>query len=114
MKYVWLACLLCVCAVASAQNRSVEKVKSQCIFYDEFIDNKDGTVTDPRNGLVWKRCAEGQSWTGNACDGNAIKLNLSDALKLAQESRFLDKETWRLPNKSEFEMVLGKRCENND
>jgi hypothetical protein len=114
MKYVWLVWLLCACGVAGAQNKSVEKAKSPCTFFDEFIDNSDGTVTDPRNGVVWKRCAEGQTWEGNACTGKAIDLNLPSALKLAQDSRFLDKETWRLPSKSEFEKVLGTRCDNNN
>jgi hypothetical protein len=32
---------------------------TKCVFFDKFKDNNDGTVTDPRNGLVWKRFAEG-------------------------------------------------------
>jgi len=32
------------------------------IFDKEFIDNGDGTVTYKINGLIWKRCSEGQSW----------------------------------------------------
>ncbi len=36
-----------------------------------FSDNGDGTVTDQAHGLQWKRCAEGQSWSGTPCTGTA-------------------------------------------
>lgn len=40
-----------------------------------FVDNGDGTVTDTRHGLIWKRCAEGQTWDGSTCTGDAVTYN---------------------------------------
>lgn len=39
---------------------------------ESFILNGDGTVTDKRTGLQWKRCLEGQVILNGACDGTAI------------------------------------------
>lgn len=36
-----------------------------------FTDNGNGTVTDTKTGIMWKRCAEGQIWTGSTCSGTA-------------------------------------------
>jgi hypothetical protein len=33
----------------------------------DFDDNKDGTVTHKRTGLIWQRCPVGQIWTGTTC-----------------------------------------------
>ena len=35
-----------------------------------LVDNGDGTVSDPKTGLVWKKCPEGQTWNSGAkkCD----------------------------------------------
>jgi hypothetical protein len=35
------------------------QAQSECGSFEGFVDNKDGTVTDPRFGTIWKRCAEG-------------------------------------------------------
>ncbi len=32
----------------------------------DFLDNNDGTVTHLNTGLMWKRCAEGQFWSGGS------------------------------------------------
>lgn len=78
-----------------------------CRFFDGFADNGDGTVTDPRNGLVWKRCAEGYEWNGHGCTGSSLKTNWISAMDRAKQSRFLGREDWRLPTKKEMEMVVG-------
>ncbi|KOR27965.1 hypothetical protein TI04_12110, partial [Achromatium sp. WMS2] len=37
--------------------------------HGHYLIHPDGTVTDTRNGLMWKRCAEGQTWDGKTCVG---------------------------------------------
>ena len=90
-------------------------VQAQCNFFTGFADNKDGTVTDPRNGLIWKRCAEGFDFSNGICTGKGTEANWESATPMAQQSRFLDQSDWRLPTKEEFEAVLGTfdECKNN-
>lgn len=78
-----------------------------CRYFDGFKDNGDGTVTDPRDGLIWKRCAEGQTWTGSACSGDGATVSWFDAMRMAKTSRFLNKSDWRLPTKDEFSRIVG-------
>lgn len=87
-----------------------------CRFFDGFADNGDGTVTDPRTQLVWKRCSEGQTWNGAACAGRPTTMNWYDAMQAAKSSRFLGKNDWRLPGQAEFSAVMGDYdggCRNN-
>ena len=82
-------------------------MQAACTFFDEFKDNKDGTVTDPRNGLVWKRCAEGFTWSGSICKGSEKKMDWFEAMQTAKQSRFLGKADWRIPSRVEFASVVG-------
>jgi hypothetical protein len=87
-----------------------------CTFFSDFKDNKNGTVTDPRSGLEWKRCAEGFALKESGCVGGSAKSNWFDAMKAAKSSRFLGKNDWRLPTKQELSAVMGEEsdCEDND
>jgi hypothetical protein len=81
---------------------------SSCRYFDAFVDNHDGTMTDPRSGLVWQRCALGQSWLGGRCSGSASVFDWSDAMDAAKANNFLGKTDWRLPTLSELQAVVGK------
>jgi tetratricopeptide (TPR) repeat protein len=81
--------------------------QAACTYFNEFKENGDGTVTDPRNGLVWQKCALGQTWSGSACSGQATPMFWEQAMQAAQENRFLGKNNWRLPRLSEFRHVIG-------
>ena len=83
------------------------QAQAACTFFDEFVDNEDGTVTDPRDGLIWKRCAEGSEFRSNTCSIAATKLDWFDAMKAAKNSRFLGNSDWRLPTQTEFMAVTG-------
>jgi hypothetical protein len=87
-----------------------------CTFFDGFKDNRNGTVTDPRNGLVWKRCAEGMAWDGTSCTGlNAKAMDWFAAMRAAKTSKFLGRTDWRLPSKEELASVVGDSldCKSN-
>ncbi len=64
-----------------------------------------GTVTDISTGLIWKRCAEGQSWANNTCTGTATQFTWQEALQGAAKQ-----SGWRLPNKNELASLLEERC----
>lgn len=89
--------------------------QAKCNFFTGWADNKDGTVTDTRNGLIWKRCAEGFEFSNGVCTGEGMKATWDEAMSMAQQSRFLGQSDWRLPTRKEFEAVLGTydECKNN-
>lgn len=66
----------------------------------------DGTVTDTRTGLMWKRCSEGQSWNGSTCTGSASIFNWADALNHVLTLTDAGHEDWRLPNINELESLV--------
>jgi hypothetical protein len=66
----------------------------------DYIDHGNGTVTHTPTGLTWKRCAEGQSWTGSTCSGTASAYTW-DAARLLT-STFAEQTDWRLPTEEEL------------
>jgi Protein of unknown function (DUF1566) len=66
----------------------------------DFIDNKDGTVTHKRTGLIWQRCSVGQTWTGSSCSSSANTYTYNQALALT--STFAGHSDWRVPNENEL------------
>jgi hypothetical protein len=71
-----------------------------------FTDNNDGTVTHNLTGLMWNRCAEGQTWGGSTCTGSATALTWAEALAQARDSSFAGHTDWRLPNIKELESIV--------
>ena len=63
-----------------------------------YSDNGDGTVTDPTTGLVWMRCAMGQTWDGTTCSGVASTYTFPQANALTGKYTFAMQSDWRLPN----------------
>ncbi len=80
-----------------------------------YIDNGDGTATDKRTGLQWKRCSEGQTWTGRTCTGLATVFNSffdgwKQALQLASSTVYAGKSDWRVPNVKELASIIEQAC----
>ena len=81
-------------------------------------DNGDGTVSDAKTGLVWKKCSEGQSWNAasNSCDSSAVTYNWQGALQQAQDvnaglaGENLGKTDWRVPNIKELASIVEQKC----
>ncbi len=67
-----------------------------------YIVHDDGTVTDTRTSLMWKRCSEGQNWTGATCSGTATELTWPEAVNAASASDYAGYSDWRLPNVKEL------------
>ena len=66
----------------------------------DYAASTDGTVTHLPSGLMWKRCAEGENWTGTSCSGSASSMTWSAAS--AATSTFAGQSDWRLPNAGEL------------
>jgi hypothetical protein len=65
-------------------------------------------VLDPRAGLAWARCAEGQRWDGRGCAGAATLLDHGHALAAARARSQADGQGWRLPRAAELRQ-LGRQ-----
>ena len=74
-----------------------------------YAVHDDGTVTDTRTGLMWKRCPEGQNWVDGDCLSTPRLLSWEDAHQRARESDFAGYGDWRLPNIVELH-TLVERC----
>jgi hypothetical protein len=80
-----------------------------------FQDNGDGTVTDRESKLMWMRCASGQHWAGDHCDGKASAYSWVDALRKADEvsrdgSAFFS--DWRVPGLRDLATLTDRGCRN--
>lgn len=80
----------------------------------QFVVNNDGTVTDNRTGLTWKRCAEGLTLNGANCTGSVSNFHWQNALQWAQSLNnsggFAGKSDWRIPNVKELASIIENQC----
>ena len=73
---------------------------------ERFSYSNDGSeVTDNTTGLIWKRCAEGMTWSGVSCTGSATKYIHKAALQLGING-------WRLPNIKELASIVDRSKSN--
>jgi hypothetical protein len=83
-----------------------------------LTDKKNGTISDPKTGLVWKKCSEGQTWKegDNTCAGSLDRFNWQEALQRAQDinaarvGENFSQSDWRLPNIKELSSIIELRC----
>ncbi|WP_240224421.1 DUF1566 domain-containing protein [Rheinheimera hassiensis] len=71
-----------------------------------YIDNGDGTITDPERKLMWMRCSFGQTWQNDTCAGDAAWASGGGALNLASlynDGNFSD---WRFPTLDELRSLV--------
>lgn len=78
--------------------------------------NADGTARDLRTGLMWMRCAMGQTWDAGSkkCQGEATLYVWQDALlaaeSLNQGGGFAGYTDWRVPNLRELTSIERFHC----
>ena len=104
-----MAALLPVIAIAqTCQTTSIPATTPT----NRFTDNKNGTVSDTKTGLMWKKCSEGQS--GSTCEGSAATYNWQQALQQAQTVNngggFAGHSDWRVPNVKELLSIVEEQC----
>jgi hypothetical protein len=70
----------------------------------------DGTVVDPKTGLMWMRCLVGQTLVAGQCTGTATLYTWADALNFAHSLSFAGHGDWRLANPKEVVSIMEDRC----
>lgn len=77
---------------------------------DHLVDNVNGTVSDNKTGLMWKKCLEGTVYSNGDCTGTAAVYTWSDALDQGASSVFAGYTDWRLPNIKELQSIVEEKC----
>lgn len=85
----------------------------------QFKDNNDGTITDLKTKLIWKKCIEGMIWqssTNSCIDDTATEdmmtwqEALGKATQLNASGGFASAVSWRLPNIKELSSIIENAC----
>jgi hypothetical protein len=74
---------------------------------ERFDLHGDGTAADRRTGLVWQRCAVGQTWRGGRCDGEPKTFDWNEAKRRFGQP---DSAGWRLPGLKELASIAELAC----
>lgn len=79
----------------------------------QLVDNGDGTITDSKTGLMWKKCLEGAS--GASCDiDSPIHFTWQESLErigvVNNGIGFAGYTDWRLPNIRELISIVEEQC----
>lgn len=79
----------------------------------QLVDNGDGTITDSKTGLMWKKCLEGV--TGDNCEKNSPStFTHQKALEYPETinngDSFAGHTDWRLPSISELCSIIEQQC----
>lgn len=78
----------------------------------QFVDHGNGTITDSKTGLMWKKCSEGLS--GNSCNADTIAtFTWKSALEqpgTVNNVGFAGYTDWRLPNIKELTSIVEEKC----
>lgn len=79
----------------------------------QLLDNGNGTISDIKTGLMWKKCVEGVF--GNGCDtGTPSTFTWQRALEqpafVNNGSGFAGYYDWRLPNFKELTSIVERQC----
>jgi hypothetical protein len=73
---------------------------------NEFIDNRNGTVSDRATGLMWMQVDSGQLKAGPQGDG---RMDWSQAQAWASQLSYAGHRDWRLPNAKELQSIVDYR-----
>ena len=75
-----------------------------------YIVHNDGTVTDQHTGLMWMRCAIGQTWDGSTCTGQSSNMKWSSAESAAADANFAGYDDWSLPTIKQLASLVELAC----
>lgn len=116
VAFLLLVSMTALVSIAQAQNCSSS-------ITDEMPDsryqaNSNGTATDLQTGLMWMRCALGQTWDSqnSKCSGSASQYTWQSALQFVQTFNqgggYAGYTDWRLPSLRELMSIDRFHCTN--
>ena len=119
MKQPALFLLMTFCATAPALAGEQRCDGPQRRAASEFRIVGDGSeILDTKSNLVWRRCIEGQTWTGGTCqadDPRAVNPGPRMTYGAAQQfaaSLSTPEKSWRLPKAAELIALREAGCYN--
>lgn len=81
---------------------------AECSFPSNTLIATTDEVRDIKTGLIWRRCALGQTWQNNrGCVG---EVELMRRAEVEEKARLLG-EKWRLPTLDELLTLVDDRCQ---
>lgn len=110
--FLLLCCILPAAGVHAAQICKQNSISASTPD-SQLVDNGDGTITDSKTGLMWKKCVEGRS--GSNCEsGTADSFTWQLALQkpniVNNSGGFAGHADWRLPNITELLSIVEEQC----
>ncbi|MCI5118811.1 MAG: DUF1566 domain-containing protein, partial [Candidatus Electrothrix sp. LOE1_4_5] len=71
----------------------------------QYVDNCNGTISDTKTGLMWKRCSEGLS--GMNCEnGKRERYEWKNAVRRFKNVEYAGYKDWRLPTIDELKTLV--------
>jgi hypothetical protein len=74
--------------------KHVRAVRGELYGINEYVDNKNGTITDKATGLMWMQADSGHG------------MEWKDALAYAENAEFAGYSDWRLPSVKELQSIV--------
>ncbi|MCI5149237.1 MAG: DUF1566 domain-containing protein [Candidatus Electrothrix sp. MAN1_4] len=110
--FLLICCLFSASTVYAVQTCKPDSIPASTPD-SQLVDNGDGTITDLRTGLIWKKCLEGVS--GNLCDTDSPDyFTWQEALQqpgvVNNAGGFAGYTDWRLPNIRELVSIVEEQC----
>ncbi len=108
-----LAAVMIFSGGAALAGQKCDPGKPEATPASRFKDNGDGTLTDTKTGLTWRRCALGMEWNGNSCEGQSQEFDFNgarEAIEALNGKRDSGHADWRLPTAEELATIVEPRC----
>ena len=114
LKKTWLIASFALVPCLPATAQTCDPNIPPSTLESDFTDNGDGTVTHKIAGLVWMRCALGQTWSNGTCGGTAQEYSWYEAFQAASDKNaagnLTGRNAWRVPALGELLSIVEKRC----
>jgi hypothetical protein len=110
--FLLFCCMFSAAGVHAAQTCKPDSIPASTPD-SQLVDNGNGTITDSKTSLMWKKCLEGLS--GSNCEsGSAGSFTWQEALQqpiaVNTSGGFAGHSDWRLSNINELVSIVEEQC----